>query len=621
MIRVYDATEKRFNHNGIKALHPFFAEITKVKNGDYYLEVDDMIDNLEYYQKGMILRVSTPWGVQGFRCDNPRVENNRVTCKAWHLFYDSKNYVLSGHWSRSGNCNKVLKEYNLYTDVESPFTVSSDILELETDTKIEDASLYNVFEYLRDLYEGVWVRDNFTFKINKSTGEDRGVVLAYNKNITDIKVEENWDNVCTKILPYTMVGDEKITLNVQAYNFDPFITLEDIGQENPYDIPYTKVLEFKNESGTEDYGQVREWLYHKATEYLVANKFHKANYSVSSNIDNVSDVGDIIRVKHPKCKIDLETEVISVKYDAIKGKYTAIEFGNFRKAIKNFLTETTAIKGEIAKTNEAIQAASSVADLLTSGKVIYRGDDILVVDKLPAEEATNCYRISDTGISFSNSGMNGTFTRVMGIDGTFELGGSGNVGKAKIYNASGVLAASLDKDGLLIYTDAGKCLQIGNAINSSILKLRVRQKTGDTYGAWRYLQEEAVVLYDGLGSSTSVTLNTRVYNSDFSYIEIFYTLFTTGYDGNKNDFYHSVKVPAPLGKRVSLVASTVDASGNLRFGVGVVKIVDDSTNAITKITFETGTNSGIANKTFVGTNMATAGSTQEIFIRKVVGYR
>ena len=535
--------------------------------------------------------------------------------------YDSKNYVISGHWSRHGNCDKMLKEYNLYTDVENPFTVSSDILDTETDTEVEDASLYNVYEYLKNVYGGVWVRDNFSFAINKTTGEDRGVVLAHNKNITDVKVEENWDNVCTKILPYTMVGDEKITLNVSAYNFKPFVKLEDIGEENPYDIPYTKVLEFKNESGSEDYGEVREWLYNEAIKYLITNQFPKINYSVSSNIDNVSDVGDIIRVKHPKCKIDLVTEVISVKYDAIKGKYTAIEFGNFRKAIKSFLTETTAIKGEIAKTTEAIKNASSVADLLTNSYVIYRGDDILIVDTLPAEDATNCYRISDAGISFSNSGMNGTFTRVMGIDGTVELGGSGNVGKAKIYNSSGVLVASLDKDGLLLYTESGKCLQIGDAVSSSTHKLRIRQKDGTTFGAWRYVQEEGVVLYDGLGSSTSVTLNTRVYNSDFSYIEIFYTLFTTGYDSNKNDFYQSVKVPSPLGKRVSLVASTTDASGKLRLGVGIVKIADDATNQITKIAFETGTNGEIVNKTFSGSNMATANSTQEIFIRKVVGYR
>ena len=42
-----------------------------------------------------------------------------------------------------------------------------------------------------------------------------------------------------------------------------------------------------------------------------------------------------VYIKHPKCKIAIEAEVISVKYDAVIGRYTAIEFGNFKKEIKN----------------------------------------------------------------------------------------------------------------------------------------------------------------------------------------------------------------------------------------------------------------------------------------------
>ena len=42
----------------------------------------------------------------------------------------------------------------------------------------------------------------------------------YNKNISDIKVEENWDNVCTKILPYTTVKDAngEYELTLQNYS-------------------------------------------------------------------------------------------------------------------------------------------------------------------------------------------------------------------------------------------------------------------------------------------------------------------------------------------------------------------------------------------------------------------
>ena len=136
MIRVYDATERLFNHNGIKALHPLFAEITKIDNGDYYIELEDTLENLEYYQKGLIIRASTPWGNQGFRCDNPIIKNNRVTCKAWHLTYDAKNYLIKDSYAVDKNCNDALNYFNGNTDITSPFDVSSDITEISSTRNI-----------------------------------------------------------------------------------------------------------------------------------------------------------------------------------------------------------------------------------------------------------------------------------------------------------------------------------------------------------------------------------------------------------------------------------------------------------------------------------------------------
>lgn len=637
MIRVYDATEMKFNHNGIKVLKPLFAEITKVKDGDYYIEIEDLIDNLEYYKKGMILRVDTPssWSLNGkykfqcFRCDNPRVENNRVYCKAWHLYYDSKNYAFTFKRSRRGTCDTVIKEYkNDVNDAGTcPFsdskisTMSSDIT-TEEDTEIGFMSLYDVIEYLRDVYSGTLVRDNFNVAINQSIGEDRGVVLAYGKNITDMKVEENWDNVCTKVLPYTMVGDTRITTFKAPTDTYYFVELN-YDEKISYDVPFTKVVEFKNDfqfSGTpteSDYDEVRAWLNRKALDYLRANKTPQVNYKVSANIENVSDVGDTIHIKHPKITTDdyIETTVISIKYDAITEKYTEIEFGNFRRVIKNILSETTALKGEIAKVTQSIGGASSAYDLLTNDKVIYRGSDILIVDKLPKEDAVNCYRISDTGISFSSTGINGIFTRVICFNGTIDLGGESNVGKANIYNESGSLSASIDKDGLILYS-SGNCLQIGSVLSGSNHKLRIRQKSGDTWGEWRNLQEEGtasgaskeVVLFDGIGSYNKVTLKQAINNTDYSAIEIFYGIFTTGYDGNTFDHYQSVKVSVPVGKKVSLVSSAIDANDGVTIGVGIVEIASDV------ITFK-------KNNAYKGSNMATTSNKNLVYIRKVIGYK
>jgi phage minor structural protein len=485
MIRVYDPTERQFNHNGLKVLNPLFAEILKVDNGDYYIELEDMLENLEYYQKGMIIRVTTPWGVQGFRCDNPIIQNNRISCKAWHLSYDSENYIINEASAIDKNCNDALNHYNDNTDTASPFTVISDIPLLRT-TEAVRKPLFAVFVDLLSAYGGHWERDNFTFGIRSSIGQDRGVVLAYNKNITDIKVEEIWDNVCTKLLPYVKDGDEEITLDEIYIEAD----------EHLYDIPYTKAVEFKYEEREGEVApssrtQWQEWLHNQALMYLEANKYPQVNYSVSARLDNISDVGDIIYVKHPKCNVDILTNVISVKYDAIRGRYTAIEFGNFKKEIKSLVNEVASLveadsDNKIANNNALLQAelgkaTAEINSVLSGSNVINSGNEILIVDRLPKEEAVYCLKINRAGIGFSKTGIYGTFTSAWTIDGTLnmqainvinltaslikggtlKLGGTNNTsGTFELYDNSNKLMALMDRAGLTVYAQNGDYVKL-----------------------------------------------------------------------------------------------------------------------------------------------------------------
>ena len=489
MIRVYDATEKLFANNGIKVIQPLFAEVTKTDNSDYYVKLEDVLDNLAYYQKGLIVRVPTPWGVQGFRCDNPIIQNNRISCKAWHLSYDSENYVINSATATEKNCNDAINHYNDNTDATSPFTVISDISLLKT-TIMERKSLFDVFTELisTDNYGGHWYRDNFTFGIMSSVGEDRGVVLAYNKNITDITVEENWDNVCTKILPYATDGNTTITLE------QPYVELN----ESLYDIPFTKTLKFEHSLKKEDYSTeeafvlaIKEWLYTEAIKYLNANRLPQVNYSVSAKLDNVSDVGDTIYVKHPKCKVEITTNVISIKYDAIRGRYTSIEFGNFKKEIKNFAQEVASLARvesdkKLENTSALLKsqltsATASINSVLSASYVINSGNDILVVDRLPKEEAMYCLKINSLGIGFSNTGIDGTFTSAWTIDGTLDmqatnvinltaslikggtlrLGGINNAsGTFELYDNANKLIALMDKAGLTVYATNGDYVKL-----------------------------------------------------------------------------------------------------------------------------------------------------------------
>ena len=489
MIKVYDSNERLFNHNGIKILHPLRADITKADNGDYYCELEDTIANLDYYQSGMIVRVPTPWGVQGFRLANPTVKGSKVTAKAWHLTYDAKNYIIKDAYAVDKDCNAALEHFNSNTDVATPFATLSDISSI-TSTRAVRKTLFEVYEWLvsADKYGGHWYRDNWTLGIKEKVGDDRGVVLAIGKNITSMEIAEDWDNVCTKILPYTTDGDIAILLD------ESYIELED----ELYDIPYTKVVNFDNpleaeafETTEEYHTAIKNWLIGQAQNYLEENKVPKVNYKVAADIDRVSDVGDTIHVKHPKCKVNILTEVIAVEYDAIRKKYTKIEFGNFKHELKNLretiTAETNKHTDETVKETQTIlqgeleKATSQITSVLGNSYVINEGSRILVVDSLPKETATNVMMISSGGIGFSNTGIQGTFNSAWTLDGTLnmqninvinltaslikggvlKLGGVDNAsGIFELYDETNNLIALMDKDGLTVFAKNGDYVKL-----------------------------------------------------------------------------------------------------------------------------------------------------------------
>ncbi len=268
--------------------------------------------------------------------------------------------------------------------------------------------------------------------------------------------------------------------------------------ENKYDIPYTKVVKFeqdideKNYDTKDEYKQaLKEDLKQQALNYLETNSVPEINYKIKANIENVTDVGDIIYVEHPKCKIDIITSVISLEYDVISNKYISMEFGNFKKKLSNLFTD---VKKEISASiednnveqrtkmqNELSTATNKIWSALKEGYVIYDSNKILILDKIPKEDAQNVIMINNAGIGFSNTGINGTFTSAWTIDGIFDaskvnvinltadmlkggtlkLGSNLNEsGKIELYDESNNLIANVDKEGITVYCTNGTYVKL-----------------------------------------------------------------------------------------------------------------------------------------------------------------
>lgn len=491
MISVYPSNEREFADNGIKILKPLSAVIHKEDNGDYYLKITDVIDNIEYYQAGMILRVPTPWGKQNFRITNPEIQNKKVTVKANHLFFDTKNYLITDSYVVDKNLNDALDHLKTACETIPPFTTLSDIT-LQNSYRCVRKSFFEAINDCIEKWGGHLIRDNNNIEIRSTIGEDRGVVLKYGKNITNIKTVENWDNVATKILP---VGKDGITL--------PEIYLSIT--EDLYDIPYSKTITFEQNNVIEDdykdeNGELKQLEYMEALisdlrtkgyEYLEKNKFPQVNYSLSAYLKNVSDIGDIIHVNHPRCKINITTNVISLDYDVLNKEITNIEFGNFKNELKNLIQKinTTATKEAQILTDNAIVkmrneleiATNQIKSMMSDSHVIYDGDKILVLDKLPKEDAKYVIMINSGGIGFSTTGINGTFNSAWSISGTLDMqnintinliadmikGGTLKLGSntnengvIELYDESNTLICLIDKNGITVFAKNGEKVKL-----------------------------------------------------------------------------------------------------------------------------------------------------------------
>ena len=484
MIKVYEPTEVDFNNNGLKILHPRKAEIYVEDNGEYYIDIESTIDDLEYLQEGMIVRANTRWGEQGFRLTNPQRKNNKIYVKGNHLWKDSSNYIIANSYVANKQCNDALDQLNSACDTGTPFTTISDITTTNS-TRIVRQSLEEAIAIVVEKWGGHLYRDNWVIGVKKTIGLDRGVVIKYGKNSTNIEANEDWSNVVTKMLA---VGYDGITL--------PEIYLE---STQKYDRPYTKVIKFEQDINKDEYkdenGNLKEAEYNEALlkdlreqaeAYISENQYLKCNYKVKAHIDAVVDLGDVIVVEHEKLGINLTTNVISLKYDCIRDKYIEIEFGNFKSKLKDLVSnidkqtkETVANANEVVKVtlqNELNTATSKIWGTLGDSYVIYEGNRILVVDSLPKETATNVMMINAGGIGFSNTGINGSFNSAWLIDGTldmqavncinmtaslvkggvFKVGSQVNeAGRIEIYDISNTLIGTFDENGIVVFGKDG----------------------------------------------------------------------------------------------------------------------------------------------------------------------
>lgn len=485
MIKAFNVTDTEFASNGDIVINATKARVHNADNGDYYLDLICGVEYNDYIKANAIIVVPTPQGQQAFRVRDITKNKKKIEVKAWHIYYDSNNYLIQDSYAVNMTCNEALDHFNNATDTPSPFTMLSNITSLNSFRCVRK-SLNECIQTVIERWGGHLVRDNWNVSILSNIGVDNGITIEYKKNLQDLTATYNWDNVVTKLLP---VGANGIMLD-EVYVYS----------ELQYDIPYTKTVNFeqpniieddyKDDEGNTDIeayqAALKADLAQQAQTYVNTYCYPTINYTLKGNPEKVTDIGDIIQVKDTRLNINITTNVISYEYDAIQEKYVNLEFGNFTNSLGDLLqnisgnTSQTVDNAVVTLTStlaEALQEAQNkIWGALGSSYCIYEGDKILILDNLPKTAATNVIMINSEGIGFSNTGINGEFTTAWTIDGTFNAqainiinltadlikGGTlklGSVlnqsGKLEVYDEANTLICTLDKNGLIMYAKDG----------------------------------------------------------------------------------------------------------------------------------------------------------------------
>ena len=494
MIKLFSQTDTSFTSNDYKIIIPLRAKVRKEDNGSFHLDLETDLSYIDDLTEGRIIIANTPQGEQAFRVGNVQKSKSKLKTKCYHVFYDSKNYLIQDSYVVNSDCNDALDHLNMATDNQSPFTTISDVTTLNSYRCVRK-SLYEAIQTILERWGGHLTRDNFTIGIRAEIGQDNGVTVRYAKNLKDISSEENWNGVVTKLMP---VGKDGLLLpEIYLYS------------QTQYDLPYTKTVSFNQDSVNEDdykdqEGNVDEDAYNQALiedlrtqgqNYVNTYCLPQVNYTLKANLEKISDVGDTIQVIDERLGITLMTNLIAYDYDCILEQYTELEFGNFQPTLSGLISGITQnTENMIQENNDAItvtlgqeleQAQEKIWNALGSSYVIYEGDKILIVDTLPKEQATNVIMLNNGGIGFSNTGINGQFNSAWTIDnvlnmeqinvinltanlikgGTLKLGSNLNQnGQLEVYDEANNLVAQMDNNGLKMYGVDGSYVLMNNTV-------------------------------------------------------------------------------------------------------------------------------------------------------------
>ncbi|EOU2123920.1 peptidase M23 [Clostridium perfringens] len=331
-----------------------------VKNGDITLqpidgklrvELNTGLNEIEFelgYDKEKRWTRIEEWGViktdvfysknkQLYRIYNIDKGMFSLKIKARHIFFDLVKHNLLD--TRAVACNgqqaldKILEgtKYKGHSDIDRINTCYFSVTNIVQAINGENDNSF------RNRWGGEMLFDNFDIYINNRIGGDYGVRVNYSRNMEDVNLIIDRDNIVTRAYPRAFDG----IMLPEKYIDSPLINKYPIVCEDYIDMSNLK-LKDPNTSNDEGF-DTEEELYQAMRERMkklyeggidkpsisgnvkVAMLENSIEYKDFKGLVNIG-IGDTVTVNHKD--IDMKTRAITIEWNLVTKKYENVEFGD-----------------------------------------------------------------------------------------------------------------------------------------------------------------------------------------------------------------------------------------------------------------------------------------------------
>ena len=459
---LYAANETDFITYGIGALRDTTSCIvTEQYNGEFEMIMQYPITGKLYEElaaeriiKAKAWDVREPQLFRIYRISRPL--RGIVTIYAQHISYDLAGIALapfSGSYTAAGAM--------AYMFTGTPYTGISDKTGTKTVKAIEPKSVRAMLGgsegSLLDLWGGEYTFNNFTVQLNVHRGSDKGVVIEYGKNLTELTADNDLTEVYTQLQPYARYTDSSETEHVVTA---PAISITSV-------ISRTKTLirDFTDALSL-DQGVVptAAQITAAATSWLSNNTLGYETPSITVSFEPAKggadypvvglELGDTVTIRYTKLGVDVKARIVETEYDTLAERYKKMTVGKPRAnmaATVASLTETAqAVQEYPNRWSDAIAAATKLITGNSGGYVvIHEGADgkpyeILIMDTPDINTAANVWRWNINGLGFSSNGYAGPYATAITYDGSINAD----------FITTGSLNAGLIQTGALVVKDS-----------------------------------------------------------------------------------------------------------------------------------------------------------------------